>query len=465
MRELRKHQRLALPFIRSRNHRVILGMAPGTGKTAVAIRTARDFAPVLILARRDDFMTWRHQLSLEYGNAWHDHWLFPIESGRHELCDVGLHQTFGTNWFMTTWDLLRNDTIAKWIKAQPFQYVIGDESHTIKRWEAERTKRAYRVTRHIPRRIAMTGTLITNEVMDVWSQAKFVDDGKTMGDNAWFFKKRYYLKLTTGYGWVPKRHAKDQVVQDLRPLVYSVNDSVLDLPPKVEVHKGMPMSPKQRQAYEDVLTKWELELANGDVLEFNHTIAQLQKLHQVANGFIYDDDHNVHEFDCPKLDAMISHIQDRDDGERKHVIWTAHTACINRVATRLRRLELGGVETFWGGMSRPERDGARTNFLNIPNDRFFVAQVDMGVGMNELVVADTAHYFSNSFKVVSKQQSMARTRRIGSEVHERITYYDWISEGTMEVKQLYGVRQMMSFAKWVMDQLRRGIPVRKVVTG
>jgi hypothetical protein len=272
---------------------------------------------------------------------------------------------------------------------------------------------------------------------------------------------------------VQNRKSKARIVEKLRPLVYSVrlDDVVENLPPLIDhkvdpsMLKALPMSDQQAKHYESALELWEIELESGELIEFNQVVARLQKLHQIANGFVYDEDHKVHEFDCPKLDAFVDFIKYDPlmQTKKKIVVWGAHTATIENLVNRIYAGKLGHAIAFYGGVTPKERNKRRETFQRVSDLRFFVAQVDMGVGMNELVVADTAHYFSNSFKVVSKQQSQARTRRIGSEVHEHILSYDWVTEKSMEVKQLYGVRSAMSYASWVMDQLKRGVPVRELV--
>jgi hypothetical protein len=89
--------------------------------------------------------------------------------------------------------------------------------------------------------------------------------------------------------------------------------------------------------------------------------------------------------------------------------------------------------------------------------------VDAGVGMNELVVADTAMYWSNSFKVVSRQQSERRNRRIGSEGHDIITYWDLLSEGTVDKRILRGVRSSMDVATGILQEIKAGKKLRTVL--
>lgn len=128
-RTLMKHQRFAIRFIRSRNGQAGVFMAPGTGKTLVAIRWAEVRLPALVVCRRDDYLTW--ELELE-------------EEGV-DLEDVGFIENGsefyeGYDWTVVTHGLMRNQWIAKAVKNYPYQTVIVDEGHAIRHWKSRQTK-------------------------------------------------------------------------------------------------------------------------------------------------------------------------------------------------------------------------------------------------------------------------------------------------------------------------------------
>lgn len=447
MRKLDYHQRLARGFLSRKKGKAGLFLAPGTGKTATAINYAQCHSPRLVICRRDDFLTWQLQLA-EDGFIGKD--MFLIDSGKVKLPGSPYP------WNLITYDLVKNKRIRQWIQRNNFAIVFADESHLIKHWRSKRTKAVVRSTRHIPRRVPMTGSAIGNTVKDVFSQCLFIDDGKTFGKKEWFFLLKYFIR--EGKAWYPKRNSKAEVIRKLKKIaVYVDEDDVLKLPPKYTTTKGAPMYGKQRRLYEQVINDWEVQVNEG-LVEINQVIVQLSKLRQIASGFLYDEDHNAHWMKCGKLDLLQKLVKDPDalGNKPKIVIWCAHTAEIEKIHELL-----GGV--MFRGSKRKEKEAARMIFKNDPKCQFFIGQVDSGVGMNELIVADTAIYYGNSMKVNSKQQSMRRNRRRGSEVHDRIDYYELVTEGSIDVKLMGDVRSKMSVANEILDGIKSGASIRQLL--
>jgi SNF2 family DNA or RNA helicase len=469
-RQLMRHQRLGLRFLRLLRYQGILAFAPGTGKTIVAIRAMQKTeVPRLIICRRDDYLTWR--LELEAEGVQEEEILF-VESGKDDLpnpWDISsLDNKVPPMWFVVSYDLAKQQQIASWIKSQPFAIVAADELHYMKRWKARRTKKIVRCTRHIPRRLGLTGTLITNDPGDVYSQCLFVDNGRTFGNNWWRFRNKHYLQ--SGPGWYIKRNSKHYAIPDgLKKIAMSVHeDDVLDLPPTVPVLKSAPMSGMQRRYYDQALNDWALELESGETMELNLVIVRLTKLMQIANGFFYKDDEDRTPvlLKCPKNDLLINLIKDPDAlGTRpKIVIWGTFTGQLARIAQLLEKADITHTPYF-GHMNSAAKEASRKDFASPAGPRVFLAQVDRGVGMNELIIADTAIYLSNSFRVVSRQQSQRRTRRKGSEIHERIYNYDLITENSVEVLQARNLKKKISVANFITSQLKQGHKLKSIIKG
>lgn len=441
------HQSEFFAFIREHSGRACGFLAPGTGKTIVAIRSAQTGPPpYLIICRRDDYMTWLIELEAE-GVQSDD--ILEIDSG-DELPDDGPR-----SWTIVSYDLTKNETIAEYIRDTPWSMVIADESDYIKHFSSARTKTVIRTTRHIPRRLALTGSAITNCESDVFSQCLFVDDGATFGKEEWDFYNKYYLRGNPG--WYIRKGSAALITERLKRIAYSVHeDDVLKLPPKRFIVKSAPMSPIQRKHYQRALDDWEIELATGETIEFNQVIVQLTKLRQIASGFFYRPDGTVESFKCPKVDLLLDLLKDPAALGRKSkvAVWCSHVAEIERIAAASRERKWPCV-TFYGS-DREAKELSRKRFRDDKRVRLFIGQSDSGRGMNELIVADSSVYFSNSFKVASRQQSERRTRRKGSEIHTRIDYWDLVTEGSVDKHILRGVRTRMDIATAMLAELRKG---------
>jgi SNF2 family DNA or RNA helicase len=462
-RKLMAQQKTGIKIARDLEGRAGIFMAPGTGKTLTAIRycqSIRDDCLALVICRRDDFLTWKLELEED---GYSERSMVFISSGQDSLTvDTSeIHMDTYIRWVVVTYDLLKNPDVASVIYGIMFDIVIADESHMIKHWSSERAKKVIAVTRHIPKRLAMTGTPITNDPQDVFTQALFIDDGQTFGANYYSFREFFYIK--SGFGWYIRKGAKDVIREKLAKIAYYVDeDDVMKLPKKRTIIKSCPMAGKQRRHYEKVLNEWETQLSDGTRVEIDYVIVQIAKLRQIASGFMYVDGKPIW-FKSPKLDMLDQALQDSYElgNKKKIVIWCSHTAEIEKI---LKLVKTRGIKAVgYYGSNRKKKVQARLDFKNKKSVRLFVGQVDSGVGMNELVVADTAVYFSNSTKMVSRKQSEARIRRRGSEIHKRITYYDYVVEGSIDLTMLKSIRHMRAVAGYICDQLKRGKHLRSIL--
>ena len=83
--------------------------------------------------------------------------------------------------------------------------------------------------------------------------------------------------------------------------------------------------------------------------------------------------------------------------------------------------------------------------------------------MNALKCADSAIYYSNSRKVISRIQSEGRIRRDGSQIHDIITYWDIVTEGSIDSKIIIDIKGSISTANYIMSGIRSGQNLKKLI--
>lgn len=409
-------------------------MPPGLCKTMTAIRatTLDEGWPALVICRKDDVLTWQTELSLE----WIDETQISLITSKTTQDTESFR---GKPWRIVTYDLISKPQVQALLASVKFGTIILDESHAIKSFDALRTRRTLALIDHCRQTnsrtmvVALTGTPITNELTDIFSQALAVDQGRTFGTSYWHFLNKYYIK--SGYNWHPRANARKEISDLMKSFSYTESKSVLKLPPRQRKVIVCSMSPLQRQLTEQVVTQWQL-----DNMDISYATTQISKLRQIASGFFYAVDPQTKEpitvelphEQVPKFRQFTRSIKERlDIPGSKTVVWCAHTAEIERIATYLTKKRIK-VRVLTGSMKTSERVEARQAFANDPAVRVFIAAVDLGVGMNELKIADTAFYYSNTYKVVSRKQSEARTHRKGSEMHSSVSVVDFVCRNSIE---------------------------------
>lgn len=451
MLKLMKHQVQALQFLYHCNGIAGLFAAPGTGKTLIAERYAKNYLPALLILRPDDFLTWElHLLNELYGyDDFH-----MIKKSKSKLKQ--------SPWTLVSYDMFKNDKVYDFIVNHKWGIVIADESRKIKNYGAQRTKKVIKATRHIPRRIAMDGSPFTNEIMDIMSQCWFIDDGRTFGKSKWFFQKKYYTQ--SGFKYIPRKNAKDQVAKKLSKIAYYIHeDDALNLPPIRQFVKGIEMTYAQKKHYDSIIDLWETDI-RGQHIEYDHVVQQVNLIRQLSGGFIYDENKQVQWISLNKIKLLLSLMNDRDyfKSKKKIVVWCAFRAEIEKIQQMLSDAEIKST-VFYGGMSSKEKIESRIRFRDEPSCRVFIGQADCGVGMNELIVADTALYYSNSTKVDSRLQNLRRIRRKGSEKHRVITYVDLCTDDSIDLKIYQALKNNIDIANYILNKVRGGQNISQIL--
>jgi SNF2 family DNA or RNA helicase len=314
----------------------------------------------------------------------------------------------------------------------------------------------------------LSATPIGNELRDIFSQALFIDNGKTFGKSLWNFNLTYYLKAPDCPQWFLKRTSKHVIQEKIKQIAYGyLQEDILKLPEKRYVCKTAEMSPGQKRRYMTLINDWEYEL-DGKTIELNHVIVRLAKLRQVASGFLYGPNNTVEYFDCDKLRLLKDILTDTTlelVGKKKIVIWCAFTAEIEMIAHFL-RIRNFGYMTYHGKKSDKDKIKARKAFENSSQIKYFVGQVDSGVGMNELMVADTAIYYSNSHKVISRVQSEGRIRRYTAnkkQKHKSVTYWDLMTEDSTDISIYKSLKEKIDLAEFVLQKIRQGVKLSTIL--
>lgn len=441
LRKMMPHQATILQLAKEHQNKFGMWMAPGTGKTLPAIRGAR--TPAIVIGRRDDFMTWERELALEEVDP---HRIQFLESSSEQPAPPS-----EVDWTITTYGLTRNKHVSRWIREQGFRSAIVDEAHAIKRWKTKQTKTVISSTREANCRFALTGTPLTNKAIeDIFSQALFIDDGQQFGTSWWKFMNRYFIRLP-GMGWVPRRDAKERVKAGLKKIAYYVDeDDVLDLPPVRRFVIEITPTGIQRRLTKQLEDLWEV---NEDI-QLSHVVVQVEKLKQIASGFYYDNQKVAHHIRCRKYSRLCEMLTNPEELESspKFVVWASHLPEIHRIQ---RTLPVRSV--IMHGTDATRNDQARRQFRDNPNVRAFICQVDKGVGMNELVVAADAVYFSNSRRLVSRDQSRRRTRRKGSHIHKVCRYWDLVTKGSVDEGVLRALMSNQDYSRQILESIRGGI--------
>lgn len=204
-------------------------------------------------------------------------------------------------------DLYRND----W----PFDMVVVDEFSSFKNHSSKRFKALASVRPHIHRFVGLTGTPTPNGLMDLWSQVYLLDGGARLEQRFTHFRDIYFTPgRRNGYvvfEYLPKEGAQEAITGRISDICISMKaEDYLTLPDMIEHEVPVVLDTKARKAYKELEKQMVLELVEEEEEIFAASAAALSnKLLQLANGAIYDNDGGTHNIHRCKIDAFMELLE------------------------------------------------------------------------------------------------------------------------------------------------------------
>ncbi|ASV42813.1 DNA helicase [Vibrio phage JSF15] len=347
--------------------------------------------------------------------------------------------------------------------------VVVDESSRIKNADAARTKKAIRCGDSAAYRMILTGTPITQGIIDLFGQFRFLGE-HIIGLKSFFVFRNMYCIMGGFQGKKVLGYQREEELMDkIAPYVYQVKKTeCLDLPEKV--YRSITVSPTKEQlsAMKELKDFFETE-QDGDVLTVSTVLDRMTRFQQILGGnFPFLDKDGAYDVKPisgpnPKMDAMLEDIADLDRNA-KVIIWARFRAEIEQISKRLR--EVYGDDSvieYHGGISESDRKASIPRFQDSSDpSRFFVAnQQTAGMGIT-LTVATFAYYYSNSFSLEQRLQSEDRNHRKGQ--RNVCTYIDIWCKADADLMVGRALKSKKDLAVLVDEELQRRIATTRRAT-
>jgi SNF2 family DNA or RNA helicase len=328
-----------------------------------------------------------------------------------------------------------------------------DESTTIKNPKAKRTKNILEIAKLAPYRRIMTGSPVTRNPLDLYTQCEFLDPRHLDFSSYYAFRNRYAemktmhvsgrsIQVVGGF-----RHL-DELADSLKPFSYRVlKQDCLDLPDKIYMKREIQLTPEQKKLYEQ-MRKEALATLNGKTVTTMTALTQLMRLHQITCGHFAADDGTVQEIKNNRLAELLDVLEEI---EGKAIIWAHYQHDVRNIYKLLEdKYGPGSVVHYYGKTLPDQRDYAIKNFKNNSKVRFFVGTPQTGGYGITLVQANTVIYYSNGYDLEKRMQSEDRAHRIGQK--KKVTYVDLIAEDTVDNKIVKSLRKKINIAAEVMGE-------------
>ena len=150
--------------------------------------------------------------------------------------------------------------------------IIADEGHKIKTHNIAASKAMHRLGEKAGYRLLLTGTVITNKAIDVFSQFKFVNPA-IFGQSFYAFRSRYFDMV--GYGNhtpVLKKSMEAELTEKLHSISFRATKAeCLDLPETTDVIRQVELEPAALRVYRGLVKESYAELSSGEVTAPQHS--------------------------------------------------------------------------------------------------------------------------------------------------------------------------------------------------
>jgi len=328
-----------------------------------------------------------------------------------------------------------------------------DESTTIKTPSAKRTKNIISLGKYAKYRRIMTGSPITKNPLDLFSQCEFLDPWLLNFDSFYAFRNRY-AKMKNMY----LRDRTIQVVdvfQNLGELSEKVKgfsyrvlkEDCLDLPPKNFIKRHITLSTEQRKIY-DQMKKEAMAILNGKVTTTMTVLTQLMRLHQITCGHFTADDGGVQLIPSNRINELMEILEEIDG---KAIIWANYQMDVRQIVQNIEsKYKKGSIVDYYGLTPQDKRQDNIRKFQSDPKCRFLVGTPSTGGYGITLTAANTIIYYSNGYDLEKRLQSEDRAHRIGQK--KNVTYIDIIAEDTVDEKIVKALRKKINIASEVMGE-------------
>lgn len=395
------HQQKMLDYLKGRSSCGLFCFL-GSGKSLVALNYIEHTKAkrVLILADKNNILNnWPEQI---YQHTNYDVVIRPDKEGLSNLPP----RSETPLCVLVNYDIVARHKL-DWCKQ--WDLVIMDESSEVKDQRTHKHQGVKLVCRSVPHKLMLNGKMMTERLEDVYGQVVLIGGEGKLPRTLTQFRQRYMRPHDQGYGWIPKRSAFTHVQRDIKDISYWLEDDGSVIMPKRHYHKiEVEMTAEQKRIDHELRTEFESHL-KGSTIKTDFAAVCFIKRVQVAGG-IFRTEEEWKPVRTGKLQALEQVIKDNPDS--KIVVW--HTY-IPETLLLSRWLDTIGVTPTI--IDSPTKGKELEAFAQAKSG-VAIIRTSLCKGLNQLVGAGIAVFYSRPFSYARYAQAVGRTNRLTSEFED-----------------------------------------------
>lgn len=329
--------------------------------------------------------------------------------------------------------------------AWPFDMVVIDESSSFKNPQAKRFKALRKIRARIHRLVELTGTPAPNGLMDLWSQIFLLDRGERLGKTIGEYRRNWFTP-GAGYGhvvyqWIPRKGAHKQIYGKIGDICVSMRtEDYISLPPVMYNAVKIQMPRAGWELYKRLERELVLPYCGTDIVASTAAVLS-NKLLQMANGAVYDEDKRSVVIHAAKLDAL---ADIEESNKHKPILvfyWFRHDL------DRLRERFPEAVPLTTADDIRAWNEGKIPMLLAHP--------ASAGHGLNLQYGGNLVVWFSLTWSLELYQQANKRLHRTGQE--KTVIIHHLIAEGTIDEAVMEALKEKRAGQEGMLEAIKAKI--------
>lgn len=308
-----------------------------------------------------------------------------------------------------------------------FDMVVIDELSSFKNHQTARNKALMKVRPFIKRIVGLTGTPVSQGLMDLFAEFKVLDFGQRLGRFIGQFRLNYFRpdkvngNIVYSYKLLPG--AEEKIYEKIQDITISMKAvDFLDMPELINTEYPVYLDESEQEKYEGLKKDLILSTAEHEVTAAN-AASLVNKLSQMANGAVYTDDEDIITFHDKKLDALEDIIESANGKPLLVAYWFKHD--YTRIVERLNKI---GVKYM-----KIDSDESITKWNNREIPVALIHPASAGHGLNLQQGGNTMVWFGITWSLELYQQCVCRLYRQG-QTEGTVTIIHLITQGTIDEK-------------------------------
>lgn len=295
-----------------------------------------------------------------------------------------------------------------------FNMLIIDELSSFKSHTSKRFKSLLKIRPYFERVVGLTGTPSSNGLMDLWAEFRVLDLGERLGRYITHYRNEFFLPDKRNgaviFSYKPQPNAEERIYHRLEDITISMKSTeYLKMPELILNELEINLDEEDQIKYKKFKKEMVMTIQEKEIDAIN-AASLSNKLIQLANGSIYDEDKKFYEVHNKKLDKLEEIIESANGKPVLVAYW--FKADKERIEKRFKVKEIKTADDIkqWN-----------TGMINLA----LIHPASAGHGLNLQSGGSTLVWFSLTWSLELYQQTNARLYRQGQKntvvIHHLIT--------------------------------------------